>query len=100
MGKRFEYRAMTPEELQSDLDSIGMPEKAFCRIFGVEPKRLGEMLAGTANIPNWVPVMLQLLKNVPGALPEARQAAAERIVRDHLRPQDGEYPYLAKGDQE
>ena len=86
MSRRFEYSRMTAIQFSQALKEIDMPALAFARIFGFEEKRI------------WVPVVMAVLQNVPGAIPEARQAAAEMIVRDNFRPQDGEFPYLAKGE--
>ncbi len=100
MAKRFEYKRMTPDELREGLQTIGMPHGAFCRVFGLEPQRLNDFLSGDRDIPMWVPISIAMMARAPGALPEARQEAAERIIRDKARPQDGEYPYLAKiGDE-
>lgn len=96
MSRRFEYTRMTAQEFRADLDSIGMPALAFGRIFGFTEDRIKLWLTGQQEIPIWVPVVTRILIQVPGAIPEARQAAAERIIRDNVRPQDGEFPYLAK----
>ncbi len=98
MSRRFEYARVTAEEFSEALSDIGMPPLAFGRIFGFEEKRIRQWMSGEQDIPIWVPVVMAVLQNVPGAIPEARQAAAEIIVRDNFRPQDGEFPYLAKGE--
>jgi len=95
MSRRFEYKRMTAPEFKADLAAIGMPPLAFGRIFGFEETRIKQWGTGEQDIPTWVPIVTQMMKNVPGAIPEARQAAAEHIIRDNLRPEDGEFPYLA-----
>lgn len=96
MSRRFEYTRMTAQEFRADLDALGMPALAFGRIFGFTEDRIKLWLTGQQEIPIWVPIVTRILTNVPGAIPEARQAAAERISHDNLRPQDGQFPYLAK----
>lgn len=100
MSRRFDYTRMTAQEFTSYLDAIGMPPLAFARIFGFEEKRIRQWMTGEQDIPIWVRPVMAVLKNVPGALPEARQCAAEMIIRDNFRPQDGEFPYLAREDDD
>ena len=94
--KRFEYKKMTAAEFRSDLKSIGMSIKAFARITGSVADRAQKWLHGEEDIPTWVPIMTAIMRNVPGAIPEARQEAAERIIRDLSHPELGEFPYLDK----
>lgn len=94
--KRFEYVRMTGEELTADLKAIGMPVTAFARITGSLAERVQKWANGEEDIPTWVPILTAIFKNVPGALPEARQAAAERIIRDYADPTGKEFPYLQK----
>lgn len=96
--KRFEYRKMTGEELTRDLRAIGMSHKAFARITGSVADRVKQWCDGEEDIPNWTPILVAILKNVPGAIVEARQEAAERIKLDLSHPDLGEYPYLEKED--
>lgn len=96
VSRRYDYRRMTAEEFRTGLEQIRMPPLAFGRIFGFEEKRIRQWATGEQEVPIWVFPVLQILKNVSGAIPEARQAAAEIIIRDNFRPQDGEYPFLAK----
>lgn len=92
--KRFEYQRMTAQELRDDLDAIAMPINAFARITGSLAERVQKWARGEEDIPTWVPVFTSVLRNVPGAVVEARQAAAERIVRDLKDPSGKEFPYL------
>jgi len=94
--KRFEYVRMTGDELTADLKEMGMSVPAFARITGSIADRVQQWAEGKEDIPTWVPVMTAVLKNVPGAIPEARQEAAERIIRDLSHPERGEFPYLEK----
>jgi hypothetical protein len=94
--KRFEYVRMTGEEFTADLKAIGMPVTAFARITGSIADRVQKWADGQEDIPTWVPILTAIFKNVPGALPEARQAAAERILRDLNDPKGREFPYLEK----
>lgn len=102
VSRRYDYRRMTAEEFRTALQSIDMPPLAFGRICGFEEKRIRQWMTGEQDIPIWVPVFVSVLTNVPGALYEARQAAAEMIRLDTWRPEDGEYPFLAKdsGDED
>lgn len=94
MTRRFEYERMSAAEFAAELLSIDMKPLAFARIFGFEEKRIRGWMTGVQDIPIWVRPVMAVLKNVPGAIPEARQAAAEMIVRDSFRPEDGEFPFL------
>lgn len=94
--KRFEYTRMTGDELRADLKAMGMSVPAFARITGSIADRVQQWADGKEDVPTWVPVMTAILKNVPGAIPEARQEAAERIIRDLSHPERGEFPYLEK----
>lgn len=98
VSRRYDYRRMTADDFRADLDNIGMPPMAFGRIFGFEEKRIRQWMSGEQDVPIWVFPVMQILKNVPGAIPEARQAAAEMIVKDNFRPEDGPFPFLAKVD--
>ena len=94
--KRFEYVRMTANELSADLEEIGMTVSSFARITGTIAERVQRWADGGEDIPTWVPIMTAIMKNVPGAIPEARQEAAERIIRDLSHPERGEFPYLEK----
>jgi hypothetical protein len=96
MRKRFEYKKMTGQEFRDDLKAIDMTVKAFARITGSNADRVIKWFHGEEDIPAWVPVLTSILKNIPGALPEARQVAAERIMRDYADPTGEEFPYLKK----
>jgi hypothetical protein len=96
--KRFEYKKMTAAEFKDDLEAIGMSVKAFARITGSIADRAQKWLHGDEDIPTWVPIMTAIMRNVSGAIPEARQEAAERIIRDLSHPELGEFPYLDKED--
>lgn len=96
MRKRFEYQRMTGQELTDDLRAMNMSVKAFARITGSIAERVQKWANGEEDIPAWIPVFTAVLKNVPGAIPEARQEAAERIIRDLSHPERGEFPYLEK----
>lgn len=102
MGRRFEYRKLTKKEFREALARIDMPLLAFARIFGPDERRVRLWLNGQEDIPTWCRPVLRMLENVPGAIPEARQAAAEMIVRDNAHPERGEFPYLEPegGDDE
>ena len=96
MRKRFEYQRMTGQDLTDDLRAMNMSVKAFARITGSIAERVQKWADGKEDIPTWVPVFTAVLKNVPGSIPEARQEAAERIIRDLQHPERGEFPYLER----
>lgn len=95
---RFEYKRMTGEELRTELLDMAMPVFAFARIFGVRPQTVKKWLRDENDIPPWVHVALGLLR-LEGALSEARQLAAEHIIRDNQRPGAGEFPFLERADE-
>lgn len=91
MSRRFTYRPMTTGEFADALAALGMEYKAFARIAGLKADSLREMMKGDRPFPQWIPVMLELLK-IPKALGTARQAAAERITED--RRAGEKYPFI------
>lgn len=96
--KRFEYVRMTGEEFTADLEEIGMSVKTFARLTGSIAERVQKWADGAEDVPTWVPVLTAIFKNVDGAVIEARQEAAERIIRDLAHPERGEFPYLEAED--
>lgn len=94
MAKRFEYKRMTAEEFQADMEAIGMLDATFGRLFGFDPRRVRSWRTGEEDIPIWVPPVMRVLKAIPSAIVEIRQEAAERIVRDNENLGFGEFPYL------
>jgi hypothetical protein len=94
---RFEYDRMTGEEFEAALREIEMHPKSFARIFGVQYRTVRKWLKDDgAGIPAWVYVVLSLLRTTEAKI-AARDAAARMIRHDNLKPQRGEYPYLAGG---
>lgn len=93
VSARFEYTRLTGKELSEDLSDLGMEPKTFCRIFGVNPNVMTRWLKDEQEPPPWVHVAMALLF-LPGAIPEARKAAAEHIKIDREHPEKGEFPFL------
>jgi hypothetical protein len=93
MPARFTYRRLTAEEFNAELDRQSMTIPSFARIFGVNLKT-AEKWAAAGDIPPWVPIAMTLL-TPEGSLGLARMAAARFIERDNLRPELGDFPYLA-----
>lgn len=96
MTARFEYLRMEADDLQAGLDTIGMPPKSFCRIFGSNEKTMSRWLRGEMEIPMWVPVTVAVLIEAPGVIPIARRTIAKFIVEDRKNPGLGRFPYLGK----
>ena len=92
MAPRFEYDRLTAAQFRTGLNDAGMNAGAFARIFGVQMKRADAWAAGTEDIPPWVAPVLRMLR-LPAAVAAAREAAAEMIRADNLRPELGPYPY-------
>ncbi|WP_378952149.1 hypothetical protein [Mesorhizobium sp. ANAO-SY3R2] len=97
MPQRFEYDRMTAEDFRAALEGLDLPAKGFARIWGVRAGTVGKWVKGEQDIPPWVYVAFALMRQ-DGAMVTARDAAANMIRRDNLRPQLGEYPYAAGGD--
>lgn len=97
VSRRFEYERMKAEDFRKELTAIDMPAHAFARIFGVNSNVVDRWTKGEQDIPAWVYVALSLLR-LPEGLSTARQAAAQHIKTDNLRPELGEYPYLSPQD--
>lgn len=92
MPQRFDYDHLSADQFRGRLRSLEMPADAFARIFGVRSNTVDRWLEGQ-TIPPWVHVALALLE-LPGGLSQAREAAAQMIRADNLRPELGAYPYL------
>lgn len=92
LAQRFDYDRLEPDQFRDRLRELDMPSDAFARIFGIRAKTVDGWLQD-GNIPPWVRVALTLL-GLPGALPAAREAAAQMIRSDNIRPELGSYPYL------
>ena len=93
MAPRFVYRRLTSQEFNKALEEQGLPWQAFARIFGVNLNTVRKWVAGTEDVPRWVPTALTLL-TLPNALGTARMAAAAFIEKDNRRPELGDFPYL------
>ena len=99
MAKRFEYELMKPDEFMAALDNLEINIKTFARLTGVGLKTIERWIEERddkrQDIPPWVRLMLEYM-NEPGAMVIARDVAAEMIRLDNLFPDDGEFPYLVK----
>ena len=93
MPPRFSYDRITPERLSAFFTEQDWSPNTFARIFGCDPKRVGKWLKGEEDAPPWVYPVVCILDEVPGAIPEARKAAADMIRLDRKHPEHGEYPY-------
>lgn len=99
VSRRFEYERMNPKDFRDELAAIDMPANAFARIFGINSNVVERWVKGEQDIPAWVYVAFSLLR-LPEGFSTARQAAAQHIKKDNLRPQLGEYPYLSAQDED
>lgn len=93
MAKRFEYRDITPAEFSAALDRACMKPNTFARLFGVDRRTVIRWVGGSADIPSWVGIVLQLVATSGGAHGWLRKAAADFIIRDNAHPERGEFPY-------
>lgn len=84
---RYDYQRMTAAEFKADLDELGWTEGTFAGMFGSTPRRVKDYIEGRENIPIWVPVVLHVLKTVPGALGASRSEVDRRIIRDNRHEQ-------------
>lgn len=101
MPPRFTYDRITPERFSAFLSSEDWSPKSFARIFGCDVKRVVRWAKGEEDAPPWIFVVVRIMEEVPGAIPEARKAAAEMIRQDRWHPEHGEYPYKAmEGDDD
>jgi hypothetical protein len=85
---------LSPDQFKRTLADLDFKPLTFARVFGVRENTVKRWLSGENTVPPWVFVTLRLLE-LPGAIPEAKNAAAEHILRDNLKD-TGEYPYLEK----
>ena len=93
MSRRFNYDKMSAADFEASLARLDMSEGAFARITGALPRTVERWCLAENDIPNWVPLILDLFETTPGTLGQARQWAAENIRTDTARP-GVEYPYL------
>ena len=68
----YKFRRMTGAEFSAALNQLGLTAGQFRRLTGASPKKVEEWLAGSEDIPPWVPTFLAM-----GAIPEALQAARD-----------------------
>lgn len=100
MARRFVYDRMTGEEFRTAMDQALVPQKAFARIFGVDPRVTERWYKGEQDIPVWVPIALALMSE-PAGIAIARREAAEWIKTDNERPDLGDYPFKTqRGDDD
>lgn len=93
---RYEYKEFTADDMRRAMNRLDLKDAAFARLWRVrEPSRVAHWRTGKERIPPWVPVALAMMEAHPGNLVTLRQIAAETIVRDNWRPDDGEYPFLS-----
>lgn len=90
---RIEGETISGFEFQDRLNGLDMPANAFARITGAQDRTIARWIRDQRAIPSWPVLVLTLFEKVPGAIPEARQWAAEMIRQDAMRP-GIEYPYL------
>jgi hypothetical protein len=100
MSRRFVYKRMAPSEFAAALDRLGWSHRTFARLFGFEPRRVTHWCRGEEAVPYWVPPVMAVAENVPGAITAIRDEAANRIISDTLLPERGEYPYLGETNVE
>lgn len=95
MTRRFEIRRMTGDQFKAFLEETGMQHNTFARLFGIgEPALIEKWMRSEAEIPYWVYPVTCMLQECPTAIIVARQAAAEQISFDRLRPELGQFPFL------
>lgn len=95
--RRFEYVRMHGSELTEILNEIDVKPETLSRITGMPLNRVFNWINGKDDIPYWVPIFCAALRSGE-AIVFAKQEAAERIQLDNWNPDDGEFPYLQKGD--
>jgi hypothetical protein len=74
--KPYRFERMTGAEFSAALNYCKLTVNEFRRLTGASPKKATEWLAGSEDIPPWVPVFLAM-----GAYPEALQAARDEAER-------------------
>lgn len=96
MTKRFKYLFLSANELRDALEQADMAPATFCRLTGASMDDMSRWLdVGKPMLtpPHWVTVMLDLFKEHPSNIVQARITAAEMIVLDKNNPERGEFPY-------
>ena len=91
MSQRFEYDRLTADKFTTAIVEMGIEPNTFARVFGVRENTVARWINGSQDIPPWVQIALALLR-LPKGFATAREAAAEMIRKDNLRPSQ-EYPY-------
>jgi hypothetical protein len=78
-SKPYRFERMTGAEFSAALNRLGLSVGEFRRLTGASAKKAQEWLAGSEDIPPWVPVFL-----AAGAIPEALQAAKDEAAKRAL----------------
>ena len=74
--KPYRFHRMTGAEFSAALNRLRLSVGEFRRLTGASPKKVEQWLAGSEDIPPWVPPFLAM-----GAIPEALQAARDEAER-------------------
>lgn len=56
---------MTADEFRAALTALGMTQRWFAKYVGSNERTVRRWAEGTQDIPQWVPVMLALLRKEP-----------------------------------
>lgn len=75
----YKFRRMTGAEFSAALNTLGLSAGQFRRLTGASPKKVEQWLAGSEDIPPWVPPALASWA-VPGGLQAARDEAESRLL--------------------
>lgn len=54
---------MTPDQLRTTLDRLGLTQVGAARLLGIDPRTMRRYCAGDLDIPKWLPLALKGIKN-------------------------------------
>ena len=58
---------MTPVQLQTKLDALGLSQRAFANLICTNERSVRRWIAGERRVPPWIPVILKLLEKLRAA---------------------------------
>jgi hypothetical protein len=79
--KAWTFQRITPEQFRKALLDLNIKVVDFAFITGSNPVTVQRWMAGTQDVPPWVPVMLALMGQ-EGCMPLARAVAETLVIRE------------------
>jgi hypothetical protein len=95
MASRFTYARLTPAQIKTALQELGLNARSLAKLGGWESRTVLKWLSGDSDPPHNLALALTLL-TIPGALEKARALASHMIQFDNGNMHLGEWPFRGK----